>query len=126
MIQRKTQLKRNTKAIPRGARPSPKRAKPRRGRLVDKTYLAWCAKRPCCVTNRLPAQSHHIREFGSPKNDHLVIRLVPELHLHEAGMFSIERLGKQKFEAHWHVDIMREAKLLYGQYLVEIGKGELP
>ena len=99
-----------------------KRKTARRGRVIDKAYLAWCAKQPCCVTGEFPATTHHIRFCGSPKDDRIVIRLVARLHLHEAGMFSIERLGKEKFEAHWKVDIMYQAGLLYGRYLRETGR----
>lgn len=94
-----------------------RRRSPRRGRLIDRAYLAWCATQPCCVTRELPATTHHVRSFGSPKNDHVVIRLVERLHLHDAGMLSIERLGKEAFEAEFGINILAEASRLYNQFL---------
>lgn len=84
-------------------RPGP----PRRGRLVDPDFLAWMVETQvlCAVwqftclgecSKRLT--THHVREFGSPKNDREAIRLCEAHHLHDFGMFSIERIGKAKFE----------------------------
>src|ERR1700678_3254157 len=110
---RRTPLKRSQRPIPRPGKPNAKRKALRKGRVVDREYLDWCATQPCCVTLELPATTHHIRAFGSPKDDHSVIRLVARLHLHEAGMNSIERLGKEKFEAMHGISLMDEASKLY-------------
>ena len=98
------------------SRPNPKRAKPRRGRVIDRKFLTWAAGEPCCITGLHPATSHHLREFGSPKNDRRIIRLIENLHLHEAGMFSIERLGKREFQRHWNINIEAEIAKLRGRY----------
>ncbi len=92
----------------------------RRGRVRDKRYLAWCATQPCCVTGEFPATTHHVRSYGSLKNDRRVIRLVERLHLHGAGMESIERLGKRGLEV-WHgVSIEDEIAELRERYLYEV------
>jgi hypothetical protein len=88
-----------------------KRKKPRRGRIVDKKFRAWMATQPCCVTGILPATTHHVRSFGSPKNDHRAIRLIPALHqlTHDSkARPSIERIGKEAFEHLYHINIEDE------------------
>lgn len=94
-----------------------RRRSPRRGRVIDRAYLTWCATQPCCITHEIPATTHHIRFCGSPKNDRVVIRLVERLHLHDAGMLSIERLGKEAFEVEFGIDILTEAAKLRARYL---------
>lgn len=85
-----------------------KRAEPRRGRAKDPKFLSWMSKQPCLVTGELPATTHHIRSFGSPKDDRRTIRLVGRLHMltHETpGFCCIERIGKQAFEKFYQIDI---------------------
>src|ERR1700744_4680774 len=93
-----------------------KRGEPRKGRFVDIPRLKWATTQVCCVTGRFPATTHHVRAFGGSKDDTSIIRLVRELHLHEAGMESIERLGKSKFEARWGIDIEAEIRKLASRY----------
>jgi hypothetical protein len=97
-------LRRSTKPI------RAQRSKPRRGRLTDKKYIAWLAKQPChikqfayVIENRAPEYScagrvtvHHIRDYGSPKNDRRAVPLCMRHHLHDFGPFSIER-GRRQF-----------------------------
>lgn len=82
-----------------------RRSKPRRGRIYDPTYLAWIHTQPCAVTGRMPVTAHHVRRHGEPKSDRRTIPLVAEAHLYDAGPYSIERLGKRKFEAHFGVGL---------------------
>jgi hypothetical protein len=98
--------------IPRTTRPKARRRGNRRGRIIDRPYLRWCSKQPCCITGEYPATTHHVREFGSPKNDRRVIRLVARLHFHDAGMLSIERLAKVDFEMTHSVSIEAEIQKL--------------
>lgn len=93
-----------------------RRSTPRRGRVVDKLFLRWCSLQPCCITNELPATTHHVRSFGSQKDDTRVVRLVARLHMHEFGMFSIERLGKEKFEEHFGIVLEDEILKLRTKY----------
>ncbi len=92
----------------------------RRGRIRDGRYLEWCASQPCCVTNELPATTHHVRLFGSPRDDRRVIRLAARLHMHDFGMESIERLGKRQFEARHGIGIEAEIRKLRARYEGEI------
>lgn len=97
-----------------------KRARPRRGRVIDRERLAWCAGLPCCITGERPVTVHHIRFCGSPKDDTRILPLVPRLHMLTSelpGQPCIER-GKEVFEASWGVDI--EGLVLKHQRLYEL------
>jgi hypothetical protein len=93
------------------------RVRPRQGQVKDPAYLSWCSKQPCCISGELPATTHHVRNFGSPKDDHRVIRLAKRFHLYEAGPDSIERLGKTAFERKHGIGIEAEAVRLLERYL---------
>lgn len=82
---------------------------PRRGRVVDKNYLAWIGTQQCMISGK-PATVHHVRFCGSSKNDRRTLPLAPEYHQIQNGPFSIESLGKRKFEARYGVNI--EAKIV--------------
>lgn len=114
-----------TTQLKRSAKPRAKRKTPRRGRILDSKYLEWCSSRPCCVTGEWPATTHHVREYGSPKDDTQVIRLIAELHLHEAGMQSIERLSKKLFEKTHGISINREIAKLRGEYALYLKQKEV-
>jgi hypothetical protein len=89
---------------------SRRRTMPRRGRLVDREYLAWLVAQGCMISGR-PATVHHVRRYGSPKDDRRTLPLAPEFHLIQHGpMTSIEALGKAGFEARYSVDL--EAEIL--------------
>ncbi len=96
--------------IQRGAPPRKKRTRARRGRIHDREYLAWIHTQFCLVSGRRGVTAHHVRQFGSPKDDRRTIPLMAEFHLYEYGRYSIERLGKKRFEAHHGVDL--EAAIL--------------
>lgn len=104
---------------PRTSRPKARRRRLRRGRIVDRPYLRWCAKQPCCITGEYPATTHHVRKFGSPKNDRRVIRLAVRFHLHDAGPLSIERLSKADFEQVHSIGIEAEIQKLRELWLTE-------
>ena len=76
----------------------------RRGRVVDKAYLAWVAFLPCLVSGRR-ATVHHVRRYVEPKDDRRTVPLAPEYHQIQAGpRTSIEALGKKKFEALYGIE----------------------
>lgn len=112
-------LARHTKPIPKR-----RKGKPRRGNVVDKKRLLWAASQPCCVTGEWPATNHHVREFGSPKDDTRIIRLVERLHMigfAEKGIPCVEG-GKEEFESYHGIVIEEEILLLQISY--ENSKGE--
>lgn len=63
---------------------------------------------------------HHVRFCGSPKDDRRTLGLCAELHLHDLGEFCIERLHKERFEAHHGISIEAEIQRYNEDYaLVE-------
>lgn len=104
LTEKQQRRKRNERAFKR-ERASRKKA------LRDRSYLEWMASQPCCVTGEWPATTHHVRSFGSRRDDARTIRLVARLHMltHEKpGQPCIERLGKQKFEERYGISIEAE------------------
>jgi hypothetical protein len=91
------------------ARKPPKRRRPgppRRGRVVDEKYMEWLATQPPLVSGPGPLTIHHVRRFGEAKNDRRTVPLAASRHLIQHGpRFSIEVLGKAKFEARYGVDL---------------------
>ncbi len=81
-----------------------RRSKPRRGRVVDKAYLAFIAAQPCLICGE-PATVHHVRTLGSPKDDTRALPLCPAHHMIQWGPESIEALGKTKFQERHGVDL---------------------
>lgn len=79
--------------------------KPRKGRVTDKSYLAWIHTQPCLVSGRLGVTAHHVRFCGSPKNDRRTVPLMAEYHLIGYGPTSVEALGKGKFQKLHGVDL---------------------
>lgn len=91
-------------------RPGP----PRRGRVVNEAFMDM-VREGGCILAKIPAHHcegiitfHHVREFGSPKNDEHGLGLCVRGHLQGASLFSIESLGKKGFQAYWGVDIEAE------------------
>lgn len=90
-----------------------KRYKPRRGRISDPDFLSFLHEQHRCVVHGFsgcttPFSAHHVRRLGSQKDDRRVLGLCWELHLHDYGKYSIERLGKPKWEAYWDASIEAE------------------
>lgn len=95
---------------------------PRRGRVIDKLYLAWIHAQPCVISFRAAhvclgnLTAHHVRRFGEPKNDRRVLPLCSKGHLHGMSILSIEALGKRGFESYWGIDIEAEILELNAKY----------
>lgn len=95
-----------------------KRSKPRRGRVEDSDRIAWADLQPCCVTGTWPATTHHVRSYGSPKDDTKIMRLADYLHMDtnaRPGIPCIEH-GKQLFEKFHGISIDAEVLKLQEQY----------
>lgn len=117
-VARSKSLKRKPRAKVRKKRKGP----PRKGRIVDKPYLAFIAAQPCMISGK-PATVHHVKEGpGAQKNDRRTLPLAPEYHQIQAGEDSIEKLGKKKFEARHNVNL--EERILHYQaaYIAVGGK----
>lgn len=84
--------------------------------MKDPEFLEYMACEPCLISEEWPATTHHVREFGSPKNDRRTIRLALRYHIEGAGPHSIEKLGKRKFEAFHGINIEVEIARYNQQY----------
>lgn len=94
------------------------RSKPRRGRVHDPRYLAFVAAQPCIVTGQSPVTVHHVRRFGSPKDDYRTVPIVAPLHMltnETPGLPCVER-GKRRFEETWGVSLEAEIRRLNALY----------
>jgi hypothetical protein len=85
-----------------------RRTKPRRGRVIDKPFLAWMHAQPCAVRTMAwlcsgEIEFHHVRDFGSPKNDRRGLPLCTGHHT--AGETAIHKLGKRTFQEVHGIDI---------------------
>ncbi len=123
---RRSPLPPRTKPIARGKRPNAKRAKPRKGRVIDRNRMAWAVQKCCQITGEFPATTHHVREFGSPKDDTKIIRLAAHLHMKTAARPGIPCIedGKELFEKFHGVTIAWLLEDLdYDYYLEESGLG---
>lgn len=81
---------------------------------MDPGFLEFMDGRPCILAGKHVCHpwltTHHVRSFGSPKDDTRVLRLCAAGHLHDFGAQSIERLGKYGFETVWGIVIEDEIK----------------
>lgn len=105
----------------RPKRPGP----PRRGRVVDLDYMAWLHRQPCLISGRHGVTVHHVREFGSQKNDRRTLPLIPLYHLIQADPHqkeSIEALGKKQWQEKHDVDIEAAIMRYNSQYDQETQK----
>jgi len=107
---KRTALKRSTKPIPK------KRKSVRRGRVVDRDFLAWLHTQPGVVFGGRTHSVHHVREFGSPKHDRRTLPLEFGYHQIHEGPDSIESMGKQKWQEKHGVDIEGEIERLNRMY----------
>lgn len=122
---RRTPLKRSTKpiarsplkrgAVPRKRRPGP----PRRGRVVDKEYLAWVGEQPGVIFGGRNVTVHHVRFCGSPKDDRWTLPIELGYHTYQEGPESIEAMSKDQWEGHHGVCIESEIGRLQKMYLSE-------
>ena len=97
-----------------------RRTRPRRGRVTDKKRLEWAATIPCQITGEFPATTHHVREYGSPKDDTKIIRLVARLHMKTHALPHLPCIedGKAQFERVYECnlnDMIGELRRMYEQ-----------
>lgn len=94
-----------------------------RARVIDRPFMEFA--RSCgCVLRRVaghkclgPMTFHHVRSYGSVKDDTCGFGLCAWGHLHTYNSkSSIEALGKQKFEQHWGISIEQEIQRLRKEY----------
>jgi hypothetical protein len=93
-----------------------RRSKPRRGRVYDHDFVEGVYNQGCVIREHGTTDAakehvcdtrptiHHVRRFGSPKDDHRILPICESGHLHDAGPHSIER-GKAQWQRWWGIDI---------------------
>jgi hypothetical protein len=118
MITRRTPLTRS---------PIKRRATKRKPEFVNVVYRERVREHGCAISAfgttvhalehfcDLPISIHHVRKYGSPKDDRRILPLCASGHLHDCGPHSIER-GKRQFEAWWGLDIEDSASRLWEVY----------
>lgn len=98
-----------------------RRSKPRRGRVHDPDFVAFVAATGICIVKLLAPEIeswtgyscrgrltiHHVREYGSPKDDRKILLLCEGHHQHDFGEYCIER-GKKRFEQTFGIDIQKQ------------------
>ena len=74
-----------------------------------KRYHDWVERQPCVVTGRYGVTKHHVtahRDGGRFTRSHwIVVPLVRELHQHDYGKESVERLNHGGFHERHGVDL---------------------
>lgn len=101
-----------------------RRSTPRRGRYIDREYLAWIHGQPSVVPTHDPKcrrfncwmTAHHVKSApGAPKDDRRALPLFACRHLIQHGDETVEH-GKDAFEARFKVDFEREILRLNLEY----------
>ena len=110
-------------SILRRTRVKARRAKPRKGRVRDRKYLDWIHTQPSIVQTHdrkcrgfCAVTAHHVRTFGSPKDDHATVPLFACLHMYDFGDATIEH-GKRIFEELHGLTLEAEIARLRALYL---------
>lgn len=93
---------------------------------AQKRYHDWIEQQPCVVTGRYGVTKHHVtasRDGGRFTRSHwIVVPLVRELHQHDYGTESVERLNHGGFYEQHGVDLEIAALHTLVRYL-ETGRG---
>jgi hypothetical protein len=76
---------------------------------AQKRYLDWVEQQPCVVTGKYGVTKHHVtagRDGGRFSRSHwIVVPLIRELHQHDYGEQSVERLNHGTFFDRHGVDL---------------------
>jgi hypothetical protein len=89
----------------------------RRGRIVDKDYLAWMHTQRGVVLGGKTHSVHHVRLCGSPKDDRRTLSMEYGYHQLYEGPNSIEALGKAKWQLLHMVNIEASIGWYQAKYL---------
>jgi hypothetical protein len=76
---------------------------------AQQRYLDWVSEQPCVVTGRYGATRHHVtahRDGGRFTRSHwIAVPLIRELHQHDHGKKSVERLNHGGFFEEHGIDL---------------------
>ena len=88
---------------------------------AQKRYHAWIEQQPCVVTGRYGVTKHHVtasRDGGRFSRSHWIcVPLIRELHQHDYGKDSVERLNHGGFYEEHGVDLEIAALHTLARYL---------
>lgn len=88
---------------------------------AQRRYHDWVLQQPCIVTGRYGVTKHHVtasRDGGRFTRSHwIVVPLVRELHQHDYGKASVERLSHAGFFEEHGVDLEAAALHTLVRYL---------
>lgn len=88
---------------------------------AQRRFLDWIAQQPCVVTGRYDVTKHHVTASvngGRFSRSHwIVVPLVRELHQHDHGALSVERLSHAGFFDQYGVDLKDAAHDTLVRYL---------
>lgn len=91
----------------------PKRKQDRR--LKDPAYLKWLHELPCVITGQRDRLTvHHVmagrESYGKKEDDSICVPIIAELHMHDFGKESLERIGERRFWNDWGMDVLALAR----------------
>lgn len=97
-------------------------AYPKPVRLRDRNYVAFIRREPCCVSGTA-SHHHHVvpkgwGKMGSKVSDYRGVPLSPRLHN------EYHRLGRERFEAKYNVDLDEVQIQCLEKYLSALKDGE--
>lgn len=103
-----------------------KRSTARIDRLIDRAFIGWIHGQPCLIEGKAGHEckgritAHHVREYGNTRSDRRTLALCQAAHMHDFGPDSIERLGKQKWQEKFGVDIQNAIRDYNAAYVAEV------
>ena len=93
-------------------------------RVEDKAFVRWCHEHfGCLVAERGfggcwgVLTFHHVRSCGSARDDRRGLMLCAGHHLHDGGRESLERMGRENWQAHFDISIEAEVRRNQVAYL---------
>jgi hypothetical protein len=86
--------------------------------LRSKLYIAWIHLFPCLVCNRRDVEAAHTGEHGL-RTKAPDIQVVPLCVDHHRGVLGLDRIGPQRFEELYNVDLKAKVLQFINRYIVE-------
>ncbi len=83
----------------------------------DQDYLSWIRQWPCFICARdIEVEAAHVGQhgLGTKASDLQTVSLCP---LHHRGSYGLDKIGRERFEAKYNVDLMEQCLWLLNVYL---------
>lgn len=85
-------------------------------RYVNKDYVEFIKKQPCCITGRHYADPHHVISRGAGGSDLTLVPLIHELHQ------EIHTIGQETFQKNHNIDFDKIRLKLLEKFIKTGGK----